>query len=211
MGWRVLDGDVLVVARRNGTVSARVIPPRDTSETWRSDAGARFVARAVDTAWVRGERLFFPDSLPVDSASWLLQLKPAIVNENGEFTPPRMRMGIPVFSVLAPTERQVSVERVRVAYPPRLRSAGFVGHVLMEFVVDTAGHVDGATIRDRYPAGQRPLSSVEQQVYEEFIRSIRDGLGRAQYRPAKIGGCLVRQMVQQPFTFSLGDGLPPRH
>src|SRR3954471_16181726 len=44
LGWRVLEGNVLVVARRNGALSARVVPPSTPEEEWLEDAGARFVA-----------------------------------------------------------------------------------------------------------------------------------------------------------------------
>jgi len=102
VGWRGLDGDVLVIARRNGTMEGRVRPSRQPSEAATSDAGVRLVARALDSAIRAGERLFFPDSLPVDSVSWLFHLEPALVSESGEMTPPKMRMGIPIFSVNAP-------------------------------------------------------------------------------------------------------------
>lgn len=211
VGWRSLDGDVLVIARRNGTMEGRVKPPRYPSQIAVNDAGVRLVARALDSAFLAGERLFFPDSLRVDSVSWLFHLEPAVLSESGEMTPPKTRIGIPVFSVNAPPERQVAAERVRVSYPPRLRNLGFMGHVLMQFVVDTSGHVDQTTIRDLYPAGYAPLASNEREVYDEFIRSVRYALEGARYRPARIGGCVVRQLVQQPFSFVLGDGgLPTR-
>ena len=38
----------------------------------------------------------------------------------------------------------------------------------------------------------------------------RNGTISARVVPARIGGCPVRQMVKQPFTFSLGDGLSAR-
>lgn len=211
VGWRGLEGDVFVVARRNGTMEGRVRPARDPSETAINDAGVRFVARALDSAARAGERLFFPDLLAVDSVSWLFHLESGVLSESGEMSPPKIRLGIPIFSVKAPPQRQVAAERVRVSYPPRLRGLGFMGHVLMQFVVDTSGRVDRSTIRDLYPAGYAPLAPNERDAYEEFIRSVRFALEGAHYRPARIGGCIVRQMVQQPFNFVLGDGgLPTR-
>jgi hypothetical protein len=207
--WRSLDGDVLVVARRDGRIEGRVMPPIHAGAAWKNDAGSRFVARALDTAYARGERLLLPDSLPSDSVAWRFHLESSLLNERGDVTPPKVRLGIPMFSVMAPAERQVSAERVRVRYPERLRRSGFVAKVLMQFVVDTAGRVDSTTVRDLLPPGQLALDPKDRPVYDEFIGAILLGLKRATYRPATIGGCLVRQMVQQPFTFSPGDGPRP--
>lgn len=206
LSWLDLPGDVVVVARRDGRLDAHVLSPRTTAAEWARGGGPRLVARAVDTAYAHGERFIFPDSLRVDSTSWRLRLRSAVLDEQGAVTPPKMRFGVPVFSVMVPPERQVSAERVRVRYPDHLRRNGFMGNVKMEFVVDTTGRVDEATIRDLYPAGAPPLNSTERAAYDSFLRAIREGLGRAQYRPARIGGCLVRQMVMQPFTFALDDG-----
>jgi TonB family protein len=207
--WRGLDGSVLVLAHRSGRVEGRITPPRHPSDVGINDAGVRLVARALDSAVAGGVRLVFPDSLPVDSISWSLHLEAAVLSEKGEITVPKIRTGSPIFSVLVPAERQVAAERVRVSYPPRLRSAGFMGQVVMQFVVDTTGRVDRATIRDLFPAGAAALDAEGRPIYDEFVRSIRQALVTARYRPARVGGCLVRQLVQQPFQFKLGDGRWP--
>jgi protein TonB len=76
-------------------------------------------------------------------------------------------------------------------YPETLRAAGVEGEVVAEFVVDTAGRVEheGVTI----VAGAHPL----------FDAAVRDALRRMRFRPAEAGGRRVRQLVRQPFTFSL--------
>ena len=208
ISWRSLESDVRVVARRGGGISWVVQPPRHPNHIRANDVGAQLVGRALDSLTRHGDGLVIPDSVAADSVAWLLHLEPAILDERGEIRTPRMRMGIPVFSVLLPPQQAVHGASVRVRYPRELRDAGFMGRVVMEFVVDTSGHPDPASIRDLLPAGHAPLDEAQRRAYATFVRSIRLALESASYQPARIGGCAVRQLVQQPFTFELRDGGP---
>jgi periplasmic protein TonB len=78
------------------------------------------------------------------------------------------------------------------AYPEMLRSAGVEGQVLVQFVVDTLGRAE--------PGSVIVLST----THELFAQAVRSAIPRLRFRPAEIGGKLVRQLVQQPFGFSLG-------
>lgn len=204
--WRGLETDLLVVARRDGGIAWQLAPPGLANELRLDDTSAQLVGRALDTLVAQGERVVFPEGFPADSVSWLLHLQPAFLDEKGEVTTPRMRVGIPVFTILTPPQRQVGAEHVRVRYPDDLRKEGFIGNVVMQFVVDTTGHPEPATIRDLLPAGQPLLGVRERWAYDRFVRAIRIALEQARYTPARIGGCVVRQIVQQRFTFALGDG-----
>jgi hypothetical protein len=166
--------------------------------------------RALDAVRMRHDSLVFPDTLAVDSIRWVLGLESASFREGEEPEAPKMRLGIPVFSVLKPWEQQVQGERVHVRYPEDMRRAGFMGTILMELVVDTAGHPVPSTVRDLLPPVQPPLNEKERFAYERFVRSIRLALETARYEPAKIGGCALPQMVHQPFGFALDVGRPKR-
>jgi hypothetical protein len=205
--WRGIHGRVRIVARRDGSLDSRLQPPEHASQLSSSDAGPRFIVRALDAARAAGDRFFFPDSSLIDSVTWTVELEHAVLTERGDIVAPKTRLGIPVFAMLSPAERQVSAEQVHVSYPPRPRSSGLMGNVVMQFVVDTTGRVDLSTARDVFPAGHPPLSARDQAAYDEFIRAVGVGLEGARYTPARIGGCLVRQMVQQPFSFRLGGGM----
>lgn len=76
-------------------------------------------------------------------------------------------------------------------YPDALREAGIEGEVALEFVVDTMGRADLASVR--------VLSSPA----DAFVVSVRDALGGTRYHPALVGGRRVRQLVRQGFVFSL--------
>ena len=76
-------------------------------------------------------------------------------------------------------------------YPSALAQARVEGRVLAEFVVDTTGRVE----LDSFHA----LESTN-PVFTEAVEAALAGL---RYRPATIDGRPVRQIVQQPFLFSL--------
>lgn len=76
-------------------------------------------------------------------------------------------------------------------YPDVLRSAGTEGTVVAQFVVDTTGRVDMATF------------TVLKTDNDLFSTSVRNALQRMRFLPAELDGRRVRQLVQQPFQFSL--------
>lgn len=76
-------------------------------------------------------------------------------------------------------------------YPEALRSAGVEGSVAVEFIVGSNGRVERGSIR------------VLQSANPQFSAAVRNYLASARYRPAKVGGKPVRQVVQQSFAFRL--------
>lgn len=76
-------------------------------------------------------------------------------------------------------------------YPESLRSSGEEGEVLAEFVVNENGRVEMSTFK------------VLKSSNPAFTSAVRKALGGMRFRPAKIGGRSVSQVVQQPFQFKL--------
>jgi periplasmic protein TonB len=76
-------------------------------------------------------------------------------------------------------------------YPESLRSSGEEGEVLAEFVVNENGRVEMSTFK------------VLNSSNPAFTASVRKALSGMRFRPAKIGGRSVSQVVQQPFQFKL--------
>jgi TonB family protein len=97
-----------------------------------------------------------------------------------------------VFSVL---EVDQMVERYEgsaaPAYPPDLLAMGTEGSVRTQYVVDTTGRVDTATIE--------VMSSDDAR----FTESVRTALGLMRFRPARRDGKPVRQLVEQKFHFRI--------
>ena len=76
-------------------------------------------------------------------------------------------------------------------YPDMLRSANVEGEVLAQFVVDTTGRYEAGTFK------------VLKSSHEQFTAAVRNALPNMRFYPAEVGGRKVKQLVQQPFTFSL--------
>ena len=85
--------------------------------------------------------------------------------------------------------------RVRVEsmprYPAVLRAIGVEGIVEMEFVVDTTGRADLATVR--------VISSPD----ERFTAAVRSALRDARFVPGRYQGRAVRTLVRRAFRFEL--------
>jgi TonB family protein len=81
-------------------------------------------------------------------------------------------------------------------YPDSLYRAKVAGEVVVEFVVDTLGLADPATVEI--------LSSTD----DLFSRAVRDGLAGATFSPARRRGRRVRQLMQLPVSFILGGTRP---
>ena len=76
-------------------------------------------------------------------------------------------------------------------YPDMLRSANVEGEVLAQFVVDTTGRYEAGTFK------------VLKSSHELFTAAVKSALPNMKFYPAEVGGRKVKQLVQQPFTFSL--------
>ena len=76
-------------------------------------------------------------------------------------------------------------------YPDMLRQAGVEGEVLAQFVVDTTGRAEAGSLK------------ILKQSHDLFVQSVRNALPQMRFIPAEVGGRKVKQLVQQPFTFSI--------
>jgi len=80
---------------------------------------------------------------------------------------------------------------VSPVYPSALRSRGVEGEVVAQFVVNESGRVDEATF------------FVVNAPDPAFVRSVKAALSRMRFRPARIRGNAVSQVVRQAFVFTL--------
>ncbi|MGH7581417.1 MAG: energy transducer TonB [Gemmatimonadales bacterium] len=78
-------------------------------------------------------------------------------------------------------------------YPAALAQAGIAGRVVIEYVVDTAGRAE--------PGSLRTLTSTHGAFESAAHASVLAG----RYRPARLRGKAVRQLVRQTLSFRLGD------
>ncbi len=77
-------------------------------------------------------------------------------------------------------------------YPDSLYRAQVSGRVVVRFVVDTAGAVESGSIQ------------IDSATEPSFGAAVVRALHAAAFSPARLGGRLVRQIVQMPFDFNYG-------
>ena len=78
-------------------------------------------------------------------------------------------------------------------YPPVLQSAGISGAVDLQYVVDTTGHAE--------PNSFKVIKSSHPAFSEPAQEAIRKGV----FKPARLKGRPVRQLVQQRISFKVGQ------
>jgi periplasmic protein TonB len=78
-------------------------------------------------------------------------------------------------------------------YPPVLQQAGVSGFVDAQYVVDTLGHAE--------PVSWKVLRSSNAQ----FEAPAREAIMKGVFKPARIKGAAVRQLVQQSIKFNIGQ------
>lgn len=76
-------------------------------------------------------------------------------------------------------------------YPRALRSAQVQGEVLVQFIVGPSGGAEMVSFK------------VLKASHTLFAHSVRQAMASMRFHPAKIGDRRVRQLVVQPFSFTL--------
>lgn len=79
------------------------------------------------------------------------------------------------------------------AYPQSMLDAKKEGYVKAQWVVDEAGYADTTTFK------------LIDWTSDEFARSVREALPFMRFSPAKMGTHVVKQLVQQEFTFRINS------
>jgi len=93
-------------------------------------------------------------------------------------------------------EQAVMISQPLPRYPAPLQAAGIDGRVVLEFVIDTAGRVEPASLR------------VLESTHPAFDASAREALARASFHPARLGARPVRQLTRQAIRFTTARSAP---
>ncbi len=97
-----------------------------------------------------------------------------------------------VVKLAGEVDEQVEVLSARrPGYPPALAAAGISGQVRLAFVVDTLGRCEPGSVR------------VVSSTHPGFERAAMDAVLGSAFRPARVRGMPVRQLVQQSVGFRL--------
>lgn len=205
--WHGLHSDLLLTAHRDGRLTWRPdsVGSMALADDSTAQAGALLLGRGLERVRANGRGYFWPPTVAADSVTFRFVLHSATVDRKGRGARMQVRGATPLLSVDAPWEEPVRVVRPpRIAYPDRARSANVIGIATMQYVIDTAGRVEPHTVRDMLASRATHLDAQMRAHYDAFVASVRRGISTAQYSPAIVGGCPVRQLVQQPFQFQFG-------
>ena len=85
------------------------------------------------------------------------------------------------------------INQPKPRYPPVLQQAGVQGFVDVQYVVDTTGHAE--------PASWRVMKS----SHPQFEAPSRESIMKSVFKPARIKGRAVRQLVQQKLVFAVSQ------
>lgn len=193
--WRHMHGRLEMVLLRDGR--HRV----DGADSL--DAGMALLAQAIERVSPSEAADLLPTPGP-DSVRIAFTLVWPTVDHAGRVRSVDERPLVPAFTIAYPWVDPVAPLRiVQPRYPDWGRGVYPVGAVILDFVVDTSGRADRATIHDWWPAGRPRLAGQRGEWYDEFVRAVRASVEQSRYLPARIGGCPTRQLVRQPFQFLL--------
>jgi hypothetical protein len=201
MAWYAVPSLLTVIAHADGRVTRQI-----RSTLWDTTAAA-LLARAFDAARAHDLALMiWPEHSPSDSMIVQLSLRTAGVTGGiPQFAAGEAGMRFTVFTLLQPEKFPAVLmpNQPPARYPSENERSRVGGFVLMQLVVDTSGRAVPASIRDLWPANTPRLTGYEAQEYDAFVRSTTYWLEEIRFRPARIGTCRVRQVVQQPLEFKI--------
>jgi TonB family protein len=98
-----------------------------------------------------------------------------------------------VNSALEEFDPAVLLSQFTPRYPAVLQSAGVAGSVVVEFVIDTTGRVERASVR------------IIESSHPAFADAARAAVLGARFRPAHLAGSSVRQITRQAVRFVAVD------
>jgi hypothetical protein len=197
--WYSVPTRLTLMSHRNGDVLA--LP----TGTGGDSAATLMLVRAFEAARAKGRALIlYPDGFVDDSAPVYLTLWPDYVGDIPEAVQPGATLRkFAVFNLTEP-ERSPAYplpNQPPPQYPHENEPDRAQGSVLMQFVVDTTGLADRATLYELWPVGTPRPVGYEVYAHEAFVHSMTVWLRKFRFRPMRIGTCAVRQMVQFPLEF----------
>lgn len=205
--WRSVGADdaLEVVVQRDGPAELKGVWPRADST-----AGIVMLTAARE-AIAAGEGTYWPGDAVGDSMQFRVGFALPAPGEIFPFS--SGGIAFPAFSVNFPpfTPAQIVSETVP-EYPASAMQAKATGTVLVDFEVDSTGHVARESIRNvQLPqaAQAAQLSPIALAADRAFFESVQNWLPTTVFKPAHIGGCPVSQQMRKPITFQMPSTTSP--
>jgi hypothetical protein len=184
-----------------------IVIHKDGPFSWHRDRGAQTTNAKLAAFYERVLQAIPPDSLwmvwPDGYAADSVAMRLDVMSDNPFENAPSMRATLfPIFTAqgLARTSAAVDVH-VDPPYPQDATADSIAGRVVMAVVIGTDGRADSSTIHVDEPTAAVLAASPMAHYYREFIDASRAVLMRETFRPARIGGCVIRQVVHLSFDY----------
>lgn len=206
IGWLDVGSGVRVTMHRDGRFTWAGQAPDSAVASVGAGRGALTdsIVRALASLDEAGERMFWPEGVEADSSRFRLALIHPTVHRDGRIGELRARLALPVTSVAVPWETPVvALHQEPPRYPSSTQRSGVGGTVIMRWIVNARGEVDMGTVRDVWPDDRPRLKGEMGRHYDFLVQAVRRSLARSRFEPARVGGCAVPQLMQQPFVFDL--------
>jgi hypothetical protein len=203
IAWWTVRGEVVVVVRPEGKFTWRV-PEWSAGVDTMPRSSLALLRRAITDVAASGEWITWPEGNKQDSLTFGLSLVTPRVTKDRKVIPVKARQPVAVFTLMVPWEKSVEVLKSPNAwYPDKARNDWAIGMVRLAFLVDKSGRAKPETIKEVFLPGElRPRGEMA-EYYNKFLKVVTQSLPSARFSPAVIGGCVMKQMVQQTFEFKL--------
>ncbi len=201
IGWRNVWGTIAVTGTPDGRFTWK-IPSSSERAAVDSTSALAIVERALKKVAESGELLMWPQDLKRDSVTFNITIHRPLVRQTGVVSPVAVRQAFPMFTLRMPWESPVDIRKgPRIVYPERSRKGGAIGVVRMQFVVNRHGRLEPGTVMEVWPDGVPQPDADVLPFYKAFVAAVRRGLPTAEFHPAMIGGCAMKQLVIESFEF----------
>jgi hypothetical protein len=200
--WRHVGGAVRIYVHRDGRFTLWTPPVRGDTLY---DTSRELLVRSLAALGDAGRKIGWPPDVAGDSAAFDIGYRWPDVAPDGTRYPFVIRSAaIPVFSMAMPRSTELVIRRPpRITYPSEAKYGGVGGVIILQFVVDSTGHVMMNTVKDQWPTDRPRLAGWSGSQYQAFVNAAKLALSDALFDPARVGGCPVSQLAVQPFTFTL--------
>jgi len=194
-----VPAELIVTARRDGQMTWRGISESGDS------AAIALLSAALDSARKHNAAiLLWPDDYAADSLVVRLSLLPVDFEEAADFdTLNKKHIKFRAFTMPYPTESPAFPANAHEhpVYPRYSETHRVSGTLVVQFIVDTSGRADMSTFHDLWPSDKPRLTGELGDFYAQFVAAVRDYAEKANFNPARVGVCKLRQIVQMPFEF----------
>jgi hypothetical protein len=199
--WRSLARHVELTAYPDGRLTWRLdslaTPAMETT-------GAEMLIQALEAIRAAHVMPSWPAKLVADSVRFSLTIDelPEPVAD-GDVRHPAAWSRAAIFTLRLPAVAMADDLRDNPIphYPELNLYRGMEGKVTVDFVIDSAGHVEPDSFEPHGAEAIARMSPAYQRAYREFVGNIRTSVMASRFIPAQVAGCPTRMPVAKAFEF----------